>query len=338
MKLSKLLELMHKFVIVLFDSFLVQASALCSMYGLIVTVYLILHIFVGERWLIVSAVNNILHLLTLFCVPAFVFTLIAKRYRFPWSLYLLPGTLAFFIWYGGELLPESVPNDPNSIEFNVMTYNIAKSFPVLSVVTDDVFGAEIIGLQEVPRSLTGFNSFAFQNGKGIYTHYPILSEAPEAVSYFAQGRDYTSAVKSEINIEGHTVSVYSLHAFRPTLILRPFVYETSIRTNDVRAVADAVANDPNPVIVFCDCNFSDRSSDYQLLASHLTDAWKQRGVGLGLTAVAPAGKGGFPFLLLRSDYIWHSDDFETVSIEVLNVELSDHYPVRARLRLLNTGE
>ena len=338
MKLTILKQKIQQYGVVFFDSILVQVAALCGLYGLFVIGYLILHFTLGERLFFISILNNGAPLITLFCVPMFLVTLIAKRYRFPWSLYLLPGTLAFLFWYGGEIFPESVGDNPEAIEFTVVTYNIANSLPVLSVVTDDVFGADIIGLQEVPRSLSGFDTFAYQNGNGIYTHYPILSEAPEAVTYTIRDRDYTSAVKTEISIDGQRVSVYSLHAFRPTLRLRPFVYETGIRTNDVKGVADAVANDPNPVIVFCDCNFSDRSSDYQLLASQLTDAWKQRGVGLGLTAVAPAGKGGFPFLLLRSDYIWHSDDFETISIDVLNVEMSDHYPFRARLRLLNTGE
>lgn len=333
MQFSSIKEKVRRYTGIILDSLLIQAGALCGFYGLIVSIYLILHVVIGERWFIISALNNGAHLITMFCVPAFLVTLIVKRYRFPWTLYLIPGTLAFLIWHGGEFLPKAnIAADPDAIEFTVMTYNIAESYTALSAVANDTFNADIVGLQEVPRRMTGLNSFSERGGNAIYTPYPVASEIPEAI-YRVGNSNAISAVKIEIKIEGHLVSVYSLHNFRPTLTLRPFSYVTSPRSDDTKALVEAVANDPNPVIVFCDCNFSDQTDDYKLMASQLKDAWKEMGLGLGLTANAPAGGPGFPFLLLRSDYIWHSDEFETLSIEVLPTELSDHYPVRARLRL-----
>lgn len=327
------LKIRH-YLILWLDALLVQAGALCGTYGLIVTIYLILKLIIGERWWIISVLNNGAHLITMFCVPAFILSLIVKRYRFPWSLYLLPGTIAFLLWYGGELLPEfPVSENQDAIEFSVMTYNIAGSYELLAMVANNEFPADIIGLQEVPRNMSGFGTFSQQGGNAIYTEFPKSSEVAEAI-YRIDNSKYVSAVKREIKIQEQTVSVYSLHAYRPSLTLRPFEYLTKPRTEDLQAVADAVAIDPNPVILFCDCNFSDQSDDYQLLTLHLQDAWKEKGVGLGLTANAPAGSSGFPFLLLRSDYVWYSDEFESISIEVLSIKLSDHYPVLARLRLL----
>lgn len=141
-----------------------------------------------------------------------------------------------------------------------------------------------------------------------------------------------AAVKVVVDVEGIPVSVYSLHATRPSLTLRPFVYKTDWRSDDVAGLVKVVANDPNPVIVFCDCNFSDATEDYQLMTTVLQDAWKQKGVGLGLTAPVPDRNGGFPILLLRSDYIWHTHHFETVSVDILPIDASDHFPVFARLR------
>ncbi len=310
----------------------VQLAAVSATYGMFVTLYLILHFVVGERLWLVSGGNNMLHLLSMFCVPGLLITLISRDYRLPWALYLIPGTIAFFVWYGDLFIP-SLPSEANvdSVEFTVVTYNVARKNDALSFITDNGFNADIIGVQEAPRNTPETAKFAQIGGEGIYTLYPIVREEPDAIYRLGNDR-VVAAVRVEVNVEGQTIAVYSLHAFRPTLTVRPFNYNSRFRTNDIQAVADVIAEDPYPVILFCDCNFSDRTDDYNLLASHLTDSWRERGLGMGLTSIAPAGKGIFPFLLLRSDYIWYSDDFETVSIEVLPLELSDHYPVRARLR------
>lgn len=129
----------------------IQIGALCGLYGLGVTLFLVLHVVIGERWTVISVLNNLAHFLTLFCVPALLLTLIIKQYRMPWSLYLLPGTLAFIIGYGGEFIPNlPVASDESAIEISVMTYNIQDSHELLFHVADDVFEADIIGLQEAP--------------------------------------------------------------------------------------------------------------------------------------------------------------------------------------------
>ena len=322
----------YKLIAYFIGSLWIQLAAASATYGMIVILYLILHFIVGERLWLVSGGNNMLHLLTMFCVPGLLITLISRQYRFPWALYLIPGTIAFFVWYGDLYLP-SIPPEANadSVEITVITYNVAKKNDALSFITNDGFNADIIGVQEAPGSDLNTAKFARISGEGIYTLYPIVREEPDIIYRIGDDRVVT-AVRVEVNVEGQIIALYSLHGFRPTLTVRPFNYNSRLRTNDIQAVADVVAEDPYPVILFCDCNFSDKTDDYNLLASLLTDSWRERGLGLGLTSIAPAGKGVFPFLLLRSDYIWHSDDFETVSIEVLPLELSDHYPVRARLR------
>lgn len=334
MKLKKTIHHLYKFVRYLIETMWIQLSALCATYGVLVSILLVLHFFVGEESIVVSIGNNFLPLITLACIPGLFITLISPRYRFPWSLYLMPGVIAFVIWYGGLFIPSPLnTNDPESVELTVATYNVAMNRRAVDFVVNDGFDADIVGLQEV----LGFpapENFARANYRAIYMRSAILIEPPKTI--YREGDTEQIAVKAKLDIDGRVVSVYSLHNFRPDLIVRPFSYETEPRTRDVRTVINEIEQDPNPIILFCDCNFSDRTDDYKLLSSHLTDTWYQKGFGLGLTAIVSPGRRVVFSLLLRSDYIWHSDHFETLSVEVVPVELSDHYAVRARLRLKNT--
>ena len=333
MTLSLIIRKFKKYLDIWVHSTLLQFSALCGAYGIGVTVFLIAKLAVGEHILVISILSNGAHLLTLFCIPALLLTLIVKDYRFPWSLYLLPGTLAFILWYGGDFLPKfPVAADPEAIDIRVMTYNTKDSGIAVGFVAENSMDADIVGLQEViPRMDNQFDNLYQRDTKAVFTHYPIVSEQPISI-YRLNSNRTIAAVKIEVEISNHVVSVYSLHAFRPSLTIRPFVYVTDLRYRDIQALVNAVASDPNPAIVLCDCNFSDQTEDYKLMTTQLHDTWKERGMGLGLTAPAPAGEGDFPFLLLRSDYIWHTDEFEAIAIDVMPIDLSDHYPVIAQLR------
>lgn len=333
MRLSFTKQNLHQIISTLLDSFLIQLSALCGTYGLGVLVYLILHFTIGEQFVLVRLANNFAHLITLLCFPALLITLLTKRYRFPWSLYLVPGVIVFLIWHGGDFIPKFSPyRDSSGIDLKVVSYNIVDSYETLTLVTEDYFDADIVGLQEVPPQRSQkFDSLSQQDTNAIYTRYPVVGDKVMRVK--ATGDHHSVAtVKIEVDIEGYTISIYSLHANRPILTFRPFVFRSETRKHDVEALVEAVANDPNPVIVFCDCNFSEQTDDYKLMATYLNDAWKQKGFGLGLTAPAPAGESNSLFPIIRTDHIWYTDEFEAVDVEVLPLAVSDHYPVMAHIK------
>lgn len=320
-----------KYLLIWVKSLLVQLSALCSFYGIGVTLLLLLHIIVGEKFVAVSILNNAMHLITLFCIPAFLVTLLIKEYRFPWALYLVPGVLAFIGWYGTAFIPRILlPHTSEAIELTIMTYNIEDSSVASSFVIDNSLRADVVGLQELLPNSSNISDYIYQSRtNAVFTQFPLISQESIEV-YRSNGYKTFTAVKVEVMIVDQIVSIYSLHTTRPSLDLRPFKYTTKPRHDDILGVAKAIASDPNPILVLCDCNFSDRTDDYKIMDSLLNDAWKQSGFGLGLTAPTP--EDGFLFPLLRSDYIWHSDEFKTVSIEVLPIEFSDHYPVIAQVQ------
>lgn len=323
-----------KFIQHLLTSILTQLGALGASYGLLVSGYLLLYFTVGESFLPISLLNNGAHFIIILCIPAFLLALLAPRYRLLWVLYTLPGIIAFVIWYGEYFLPKAdVSVNEEGIYLDVVTYNTSaiRAIP-LEIITQELFDADIIGFQELSSSVqraTENPLEAYVIGKGIYSRYTIIDESIKFIGEFEE----IISVRALVNIEGIQIAVYSFHPKRPVLALRPLAYLTEERNVAVQRIVSEVRQEPYPTLVLCDCNFSDRTDDYFAFSSVLTDAWRERGWGLGLTAPAPGGGAGLPFTLLRSDYIWHSEEFETVTIEVLPLDYSDHYPVKALLLL-----
>jgi len=94
------------------------------------------------------------------------------------------------------------------------------------------------------------------------------------------------------------------------------------RAAQARKVAEAVEASPHPVVLVGD--FNDSPVSYAVHRfSALEDAFAAGGEGLGGTYI-----GDLP--PLRIDYILHSPSVKARSFKTLDVELSDHRPLRAR--------
>ena len=107
------------------------------------------------------------------------------------------------------------------------------------------------------------------------------------------------------------------------------LYENSCtRSHQVDAVRHDMEHCPYPVIICGDFNDVPMSYAYRTAASGLIDTFSEQGNGYVHTF------NGF-FDLLRIDYILVSKQFETLSYDVLPIDVSDHYPVMARVKLKN---
>ena len=97
-----------------------------------------------------------------------------------------------------------------------------------------------------------------------------------------------------------------------------------LRAAQVDSIA-RVVEATHPRRIYCgDFNDTPISYVYRTMARGLRDAFSVCGSGYSHTC------RGF-FNTLRIDYVLSSDDFETLSYEVLPVEFSDHHPVVVRL-------
>ncbi len=105
------------------------------------------------------------------------------------------------------------------------------------------------------------------------------------------------------------------------------LYENScMRAHQVDALRHDMEHCPYPSIICGDFNDVPLSYTYRTTSSGLKDTFSEKGNGYAHTF------NGF-FGLLRIDYILVSEQFRTLSYEVLPVDISDHYPVEARVIL-----
>jgi endonuclease/exonuclease/phosphatase family metal-dependent hydrolase len=110
------------------------------------------------------------------------------------------------------------------------------------------------------------------------------------------------------------------------------LYENScMRSHQVDVLRHDIEHCSHPVIICGDFNDIPLSYTYRTLASGMLDTFSEQGNGYSQTF------NGF-FGLLRIDYILVSKQFRTLSYEVLPSDLSDHYPVEARVIINNSTD
>lgn len=97
------------------------------------------------------------------------------------------------------------------------------------------------------------------------------------------------------------------------------------REEQANFIAQHIRNSPHPVLVCGDMNDTPSSYAYGQLAQNLTDAFREKGSGIGSTYA-----GFLPFL--RIDYIFTSPINQVEGFKVLSKSTSDHYPIYAHIK------
>lgn len=92
------------------------------------------------------------------------------------------------------------------------------------------------------------------------------------------------------------------------------------RSLQSRKIAQAIRESPHPVVLSGDLNDMPLSYMYQTLTQELEDAFLASGNGIGQTYAKR-------FRFLRIDYMLYQKPIEPFRFQILDTELSDHYPV-----------
>ena len=240
----------------------------------------------------------------------------------------------------------------------VVTFNIRGDNPQL----DSFFSwlrstnADIVLLQETPASWThdGIPQLldpypyqvslpigAGQWGEVILSRQPIVGHERYRVQGFPHDR-------IEIEWAGERIAIYNVHMVIPqratarltqrfyrnylNMILK---YDDSIRNDQIDELLALLANERLPFIAAGDFNTSDNAVAYERIAARLRDSFREGGRGMGSTwpHARVAGLPSFIPPLIRIDYVWHSDEFQTLTTFVGPPLGSDHLPVIANLVL-----
>jgi len=301
-------------------------------------------VFMDRSWLL--ALVNTMAVYLFVPLPVLLFIGLIQRRKDSLGLLTLPA-LAFMLLYGELFLPR-VPGSDRSEgpSIGVMSFNLHFRNEDMEGVAGVIRSVSpgIVGLQEFTAAqgiaLDGLLGeeypyrtplvFAEDRRIGLFSRYPIMSVVGLT---FARRQQ---AMRVKLEMEGQSVYVYVAH-LSPTLISNvldnsgaAYVSETyTWRAEEAASLAASVSMLNEPVILLCDCNFTDTSYAYSKLEAVLQDSFREAGWGFGHT-VQPLG---FPFRLQRIDFIWHSSDFVAVQADVGPEGGSDHRPVVAVLKL-----
>ncbi len=279
---------------------------------------------------------------------------------------ILSGTPAFMTYYGTADTEEKTQN----YDFSVISYNVRyfdfynwsnqkntknKLFNYLKE-----FKGNIICLQEftlqgntsneqaLVRQLQAYPYRHIHKDMAIFSRLPIISKGH--LSFGEQTS--ASCLYCDVVTPVDTVRLYNIHleSYKLGKKERQFMKEISqgIKTNDLPGSAKKLTSrlttanknraqqadqikrhllqSPHQAIICGDFNDTPLSYTYKKIKTNLKDAFIEKGRGLGNTYI-----GEFPSF--RIDYILHTPGLETVSYNRELIELSDHYPVKAKLKL-----
>lgn len=114
-------------------------------------------------------------------------------------------------------------------------------------------------------------------------------------------------------------------------MLRKYKRAAKARAQQARQIAELVRESPYPVMVCGDFNDSPQSYAYKTIADDLTDAFKEKGAGIGTTY-----GGKIPGL--KIDYILTSPSIEITDHKIIKSKLSDHFPVMSTFVVRNQND
>lgn len=250
--------------------------------------------------------------------------------------------------------PEAFPADD---VLRVMTYNIHSAYntggrfdiaEIVRVVEDS--GAEIVGLQEIPRgrlisgvtdelallkARLGFEHAAFFGttdptwGNAILSRHPIVSSDREHLPLVGtpMRRGYLGSLVRVGDVTVLVISTHlqhvndrSVHDENPEADLYP------VHREQIRVILEAWGG-AEPAVLVGDFNARpDWRQIEDLLAAGWVDSWTEAGSGDGFTARSNDPR-------YRIDYVLHTPDIEALDAGVIQSEASDHLPVVVDLRI-----
>ncbi len=263
-------------------------------------------------------------------------------------LWLLLPAIWFVTLYGPRFIPHQQQNASSETrELRVMTYNVLNRNTQFDAVAELILDskADFVGLQELipanakPLAELLEDEYPYHTPLptehklqvGLFSRYPILT----AKQLHLPWRDLSW--EAIVDLDGNQIKIVVVH-FIPTLLSEVppsewserIVERQDIRRQQVSRVLDSVNGAEMPVVVLCDCNFTEFSVAYTRLEAVVADSFAEVGWGFGHT-IHPVGRD---VRLSRIDYIWHSPHFIPLWARVEKNGLSDHNPVVVGLQLV----
>jgi vancomycin resistance protein VanJ len=321
-----------------------------GIYGVFVTLVLILRLTVGEQWQIISRLNNMLHLLMMPALILLPVCLVARRARL--SLLMFPACVTFISAYGIMFIPRSISVPENAPKITFLTYNLQAEETLLDPMVQNIRAAQadIVALQEMSGAAASrfeaefADSYPYRalhpepngayHGRGILSRYPIIEDDAWPVEYPIPVR----LQRAEIDINGTPLTLYNMHA-PPQYPIFDGPYDVQPRKAQIADLLDMAGEDEGAVVLLGDFNTTDLDENYAHITTQFRDSFREIGWGLGFTNPDwwhdnPRKGPSFIPMYHRIDYVFHNDAFQAVEARVWpSSGGSDHRPLYVVLAL-----
>ena len=317
--------------------------AVSGAYLLMLFAWLGLYLATGDRFTVIGLLNFVAIFLF---VPLALVLIVAITCRSRWlGIGFIIGAAAL-IWFWGDLfIPRFNRDLSGEPTLSVMTYNVlawhSQYEPILETIRLE--NPDVLLLQELNHGLADIlqkdliDDYPYQvldpvdnpTGIGVISKFPIQ---PSEVILPQLWADWNGA----------QITLVNFHMF-PTTGLWPLdEVDRSIRFREQEArILAGLANQSHSSIMGGDANTTSLSDAYKTITGILTDAYRSAGFGLGHTfpgSTIPGsdrphiGRLYLPAWVTRIDYVFHSDDWITISARTAHIDgVSDHRGVIVEL-------
>ncbi len=315
--------------------------ALTSLYGLSVSVCLLLRVVSGESIGLVGLFISFVHVLivpSLVLLPLFM----ATRHRWIALLLIVPFILTIVI-YAPRLMSRAATAPIDGPRLSILSYNInGRNLEVDHVLTViQQWNADLVAIQELSPWMAEAFAARLQDlypyqalhpqegfaGQGILSRYPITADDYWQINLGHQ--------RVQLEVDGTDITFYNTHPLHP---LRGLRYDGESRTEEVMDILKRAAAESGPLLIVGDFNLTEFTEDYARITRQYSDAFSQVGQGLGFTFPNYNNAFGLPFLppLARIDYVFHNAYFQADEAQVGNDAAgSDHFPLFVGLAQTN---
>jgi endonuclease/exonuclease/phosphatase (EEP) superfamily protein YafD len=310
---------------------------------------LFLHWFVGERFTVISLMNDNLQLLLM---PSLVLLPLSLVRRKGWlsRLLVLP-CATFLVFYAPLFWPQNILVPPDTRQISLLTYNMQAEEDLLEPMVEVIRNsdADIIALQEMSGKMAALLDEALADlypyralhpmtspyhGRGILSRYPLLDDRAWPEEYPIPVR----LQRVEVDVEGTTITLYNMHA-PPSVPVFEGPYDVGPRKQQIADLVDMAAQESGAVLLVGDFNSTDLDENYARITAHFADTFREVGWGLGFTNPDwqhdnPRRGPSFMPMYQRIDYVFHNDFFTPIEARVWpSSGGSDHRPLFATLAL-----
>ncbi|MGE5355359.1 MAG: endonuclease/exonuclease/phosphatase family protein [Deltaproteobacteria bacterium] len=287
-----------------------------------------------------------------------IWILRGNRYAFVSIIVILLG-----FHYIGETIVWNKPSEKKEQGIKVMSYNLNQGYYLWDkkipkgelknfLIKDnpDIFLVQEFETDYILEEISGLKSFNYKLkikdvGTCIYSKYPFLRKG-----HIDFDMSTNSCIWGDFKIGKDTIRIYSVHfksnqvskqaedimaefenknKIEPKSIksiLRSYKNNVQIRAKQVVQVKEHILRSPYPVIIGGDFNDPPVSFTYREFNDFLKDAFKEKGLGFGITY-----QGVIPFL--RIDYLMVSPSIEILEFDTGSKKFSDHFAIEAVIKI-----